>query len=131
MRTHLQGIAILALVVAALWGLTQLAAPALDGDGSAVTAESREDRVDLTVGEEPADDPLTADEVTDLQFGLYVEGFLESADDVDGILGPGTRAAMDAAAERWDMVDATDRQMFDHVSALLADNPFFSSDPRG
>lgn len=127
MRMHVQGIGILALVLAALWGLTQLAAPALRGDGSAVTAQSREDRVDLTVGEEPADDPLTGDEVVDLQFGLYVEGFLDSADDVDGILGPGTRAAMDEAAVRWDMAGATDRELLDHVSALLAANPFFSS----
>mgnify|MGYP001556390269 CR=1 FL=1 len=126
MRTHLQGIGILALVALSLWGLTQLAAPALSGDGSAVTAESREDRVDLTVGEVD-DEPLTADEVLDLQFGLEVEGILTSSDDVDGLLGQRTRAAMADAATAWELDDPTDRQLYDHVVELLTANPFFGT----
>ena len=125
MRNHLQGIGILALVALSLWGLTQIAAPALSGDGSAVTAESREDRIDLTVGE-AAEEPLTAEEVLDLQFGLVVEGFLTSSDDVDGILGARTRAAMDEAAAARELDAPTDREVYDHVVELLAANPFFA-----
>ena len=133
MRTHIQGFALLGFLVLSLWGLTRVAGPALSdafGDDGAVNAAGgdEEDTIDLTIGAEE-DAPLTGDEVRELQFGLFIEGFLPSVDEVDGIVGARTEAAMDAARERWDMVDSSDRQLYDHVVELVDENPFFSEAP--
>ena len=72
MRTHLQGITLLALLLAAVWGAVQLASPALSsalGEDGAVVAESSDDRIDLTADSEP-EAPLTDPEKLRLQFNL-------------------------------------------------------------
>ncbi len=111
MRTHLQGIALLGLLVAALWGMTRLASPALSeafGEDGALQAESR-DVVDLVVGGETLDAPLDDEERARLQFHLVVGGFLDDPSQVDGIIGAQTRAAMAEAAAVWGLEDPTDR----------------------
>jgi hypothetical protein len=111
MRTHLQGIALLGLLVAALWGMTRLASPALSeafGEDGALQAESR-DVVDLVVGGETLDAPLDDEERARLQFHLVVGGFLDDPSQVDGIIGAQTRAAMAEAAAEWGLEDPTDR----------------------
>ena len=112
MRTHLQGIALLGLLVLALWGLTRLAAPALSeafGEDGAVQADSG-DVVDLVVGGETLDAPLDDEERARLQFHLVVWGYLGDISAVDGIIGPGTRAAMADAASDWGLDEPTDRE---------------------
>ncbi len=112
MRTHLQGIALLGLLVAALWGMTRLASPALSeafGEDGALQAESR-DVVDLVVGGETLDAALDDEERARLQFHLVVGGFLDDPSQVDGIIGAQTRAAMAEAAAEWGLEDPTDRE---------------------
>jgi hypothetical protein len=112
MRTHLQGFALLGLLVLALWGLTRLASPALSeafGEDGAIQADSG-DVVDLVVGGETLDAPLDDDERARLQFHLVVWGYLGDISEVDGIIGPGTRAAMAEAASDWGLDEPTDRE---------------------
>ncbi len=99
MRTHLQGLIVLLAALAGLWGTARLAGPAvgdaLRGDG-AVAAASSDDVVDLaTATDEPADEPLTGDEIAELQAGLLFAGY--DPGPIDGIMGPSTRAAVTAA----------------------------------
>ena len=100
MSTHLQGVALLILLVGALWGLMKLAGPAFEealGDEGAIIARSPDDENDnLRIGDLPenAEAPLTFDEVSTLQWLLGVEGFLDPDSDVDGLLGPITETAI-------------------------------------
>ena len=129
MRTHIQGFALLALLIAAIWGVVQLASPALGdafGEDGALQAESSgddEDTVDLTSGAEPAA-PLTFEEIQRLQFNLFRDGFFDSLDAVDGQMGPNTRAAMAAAATAWGLDEPSDRALYEHAESLFADQPF-------
>jgi len=127
MRTHLQGIALLALLVAALWGMTKLASPALGdafGEDGALQADSG-DVVDLVVGSETLDANLNFEERSRLQFHLVVAGYLEDTSQVDGAIGPTTRAAIAAAAEDWDLDNPTDRDFLTFADARSVDTPLF------
>jgi hypothetical protein len=126
MRTHLQGITLLALLLAAVWGAVQLASPALSsalGEDGAVVAESSDDRIDLTADSEP-EAPLTDPEKLRLQFNLLRGGFFEDINAVDGYIGPGTRKAMAEAAQAWGLDAPSDRELFDHTELLYADQLF-------
>lgn len=123
MRTHLQGIALLGLLVAALWGMTRLASPALSeafGDDGALQADSG-DVVDLVVESETLDAPLNDEERARLQFHLLVGGFLNDISEVDGIIGTQTREAMAAAAQEWGLEDPTDREFLIYADEQSAD----------
>lgn len=127
MRTHIQGIALLGLLVAALWGMTRLASPALSeafGDDGAVVADSG-DVVDLVVGSETLDAALNEEERARLQFHLLVGGFFDDVSQVDGIIGDGTRAKMAEASIRWGLNEPTDREFLIHADELAADKPLF------
>ena len=128
MRTHLQGIALLGFLVAALWGVARLASPTLReafGEDGAVVAQSGEDTVDL-VRDTVADTPLTPEQLTRLQFNLLRAGFLEELAQVDGTWGPTTRGAMEQAAQAWGLDRPSDREMFDHADELFRDKPFLT-----
>lgn len=128
MRTHIQGVFLLCLLAAALWGMTRLASPALTeafGEDGALRADSGEDLIELTVDGNRIDEPLTGDEMTRLQFLLLLGGYLTRQSDVDGVPGPTTEAAIAAAAAEWDLVEPTDRQVLIHADEFYADVPFF------
>lgn len=127
MRTHLQGIALLGLLLAVLWGMTRLASPALGeafGEDGALQAESR-DVVDLVVGGETLESPLDDEERARLQFHLVVGGFLDDPSQVDGIIGGQTRAALAAAAAAWGLDDPTDREFLTFADEQSADASLF------
>ena len=127
MRTHIQGFALLAFLLAAIWGAVQLASPALSdalGEDGALQAESGEDTVDLTIDDGPPEEPLTQDELRRLQFNLLRGGFFEDVAAVDGIWGPDTRAKMQEAAQAWGLEEPSDRELFDHAETLFGDQPF-------
>jgi len=126
MRNHLQGIALLVLLVAALWGMTRLASPALDqaftDDGSAVTESG--DVVDLVV-DETLDTPLDDEERARLQFHLVLEGFLDDVSQVDGIIGNRTRVAIAEAAAAWGLDEPSDREFLTFADARSDDTSLF------
>ncbi|MCQ3813910.1 MAG: hypothetical protein KTU85_05760 [Acidimicrobiia bacterium] len=103
MGSHIQGVAILILVVAALWGLARLAGPVLAealGEQGAIIAKSPEETnepLERDAALEASEAPLTVDEITNLQWLLAVEGYLNAKTDVDGLLGPVTEAAITEA----------------------------------
>lgn len=126
MRTHIQGFALLALLIAAIWGAARLASPALSeafGEDGALQAESREDTVDLTTDAVP-DAPLSFEEVTRLQFNLLRAGFFEDLSAVDGYLGVNTRAKMGEAALAWGLGDPSDRELYEHAELIYAGQDF-------
>ncbi len=128
MRTHIQGFALLGLLLVALWGMTKLAAPTLSeafGENGAVVAESAEDHVELTIDAETVEAELTDEELVRLQFQLALAGFLDVTTDVDGTWGPVTRGAIADAAEQWGLDDPTDREILDYTDELFADRAFF------
>ena len=115
MSTHVQGVALLILLAAALWGAAKLAGPVFEealGDEGAIIARSPDDESDnLRVGEflENAEAPLTFDELSTLQWLLGVEGFLDPDSDVDGLLGPITETAITRAKATFAIPTASDR----------------------
>ncbi len=115
MDTHIRGVALLILLVAALWGAAKLAGPVFDealGDEGAIIARSPdEDSDSLRIGEIPenAEVPLTFDELSTLQWLLGVEGFLDPDSDVDGLLGPITEAAITRAKATFAIPTASHR----------------------
>ncbi|MEZ5247266.1 MAG: hypothetical protein R2707_19425 [Acidimicrobiales bacterium] len=126
MRTHLQGIALLGLLVAALWGMTRLASPTLSrafGDDGAVLADGG-DVVDLVVDDVP-ELPLDDEERARLQFHLVLEGFLDDVSQVDGIIGDRTRAAIAEAAAAWGLDDPTDREFLTFADERSDGTPLF------
>ncbi|MDW3217011.1 MAG: hypothetical protein R8F63_00250 [Acidimicrobiales bacterium] len=126
MRTHIQGFALLALLIAAIWGAVRLASPALSealGEDGALQAESSEDTVDLTTDAVP-DAPLSFEEVTRLQFNLLRAGFFEDLGAVDGYLGVNTRAKMAEAATAWGLDEPSDRELYEHAELLYAQQEF-------
>ena len=115
MDTHIRGVALLILLVAALWGAAKLAGPVFDealGDEGAIIARSPDEAGDsLRIGEslEDVEAPLTFDELSTLQWLLGVEGFLDPDSDVDGLLGPITEAAITRAKATFAIPTASHR----------------------
>ena len=115
MDTHIRGVALLILLVAALWGAAKLAGPVFDealGDEGAIIARSPdEDSDSLRIGGIPenAEAPLTFDELSTLQWLLGVEGFLDPDSDVDGLLGPITETAITRAKATFAIPTASHR----------------------
>lgn len=130
MRNHVQGVALLGLLVATLWGLTKIAGPALGdafGEEGALQAESG-DVVDLVVDAETVEAPLDDEERARLQFHLVLGGYLDDISQVDGIIGPGTRAAMAAAAADWGLDDPTDRAFLTYADEQSDGEPLFGAE---
>lgn len=96
MRSHIQGLGLVAGVAVAVVLLALIARPTLDdafGENGAVRAEEAVDIVELSAEGEVLDPVLSADEVTTLQFLIGIEGIETGG--LDGVMGPGTRGAMD------------------------------------
>lgn len=115
MDTHIRGVALLILLVAALWGAAKLAGPVLAegfGDQGAIIARTPDESSDDSRFDEVLDNaeaPLTFDEVSTLQWLLGVEGFLDPDADVDGLMGPITEAAITRAKATFAIPTASDR----------------------
>ncbi|MEM9201407.1 MAG: peptidoglycan-binding domain-containing protein [Actinomycetota bacterium] len=135
MRSHIQGLFVLLGVGIAVLVLARIAAPVLSdafGDEGAIVAESADvdDVVNLAAADAELEVALTGDEIAQLQADLTNLGF--DPGPIDGILGNGTRAAIDAAIAEYQLdTAASDRDVLDYVTALLnavaaaeaADNP--------
>lgn len=135
MRSHIQGLFLLLGVGIALLVLARFAAPVLSdafGEDGAIVAESADvdDVVELAAADQEIAIPLTGDEVAQLQADLTQLGFEPGP--IDGILGGGTRAAIDAAIVQYQLdTNASDRELLEYVTSLLdalaaadaADNP--------
>jgi peptidoglycan hydrolase-like protein with peptidoglycan-binding domain len=135
MRSHIQGLFVLLGVAIATLVLARIAAPVLGdafGEDGAIVAESSDadDVVDLASLESDVAIPLTGEEVARLQGSLVDLGF--DPGPVDGILGNGTRSAIDEAILQYQLdAGASDRDVLDYVTSLLdalaaadaADNP--------
>ncbi len=92
MKVHLQGIALLAAMTLLLLGVARWAAPVLHealGPEGAIQSTSSPDPP-LGSPNAVADLPLTPDEVTNLQ--TILESINYDVGDIDGIIGPNTRA---------------------------------------
>lgn len=121
MRYHVQGVFILLIVAIGLLFTARLAAPVLSdafGDDGAIVAEGSEvDDTDLASDEVPADEPLTGEEVGQIQADLTALGL--DPGPVDGIMGPSTRDAIDTAIVQYQLdVNASDRAVFNYVRSL-------------
>ena len=127
MRTHFQGVALLLFLTVTLWGVAKMAGPALGdafGDEGAVVAESAEDEVDLSLGtDDEPDEPLDEVEIGTMQWLLVLQGFLASDDDIDGLMGPTTREAMQAAKEAFGLPAGSDRALLTYLEEHTED-PF-------
>lgn len=126
MRNHIQGVALLILLMAALWGTVRLAGPVLSGafgDEGAVQARVAEDRVDLSTDDAEPEEPLSPEEVFTIQWRLAAEGFLDVETDLDGIMGPRTRAAMQEAKTAFGLGAVSDRALLEHLEPAGSD-PF-------
>ena len=123
MRLHIQGLFVLLGVAIAVMVLARIAAPVLSdafGEDGAIVAESSDvdDIVDLAALETEIVVPLTGAEVALLQGNLVDLGF--DPGPVDGILGSGTRAAIDEAILQYQLdTNASDRDVLDYVTSLL------------
>ena len=123
MRSHIQGLFVLLGVGIAVLVLARIAAPVLGdafGEDGAIVAESSDvdDIVDLAAAETDLDPALTGDEVARLQADLTELGF--DPGPVDGILGNGTRAAIDAAITQYQLdTTASDRDVLEYVTSLI------------
>ncbi len=127
MSTHIQGVTILILVVAALWGAMRLVGPAISealGDEGAIIARSVDENnlvePDDTT-QQDNDSPLTTDEISTLQWLLAVEGFLDPETDVDGLLGPKTSEAITNAKATFGIPTANDRVLISLLEGRNAD----------
>ena len=125
MRSHIQGLFLLLGVGIALLVLARFAAPVLSdafGEDGAIVAESADvdDVVELAAADQEIAIPLTGDEVAQLQADLTQLGFEPGP--IDGILGGGTRAAIDAAIVQYQLdTNASDRELLEYVTSLLED----------
>lgn len=123
MRLHIQGIFVLLGVGIAVLVLARIAAPVLSdafGEDGAIVAESSDvdDVVDLAALDTEIVVPLTGDEVAALQGGLVDLGF--DPGPIDGILGNGTRTAIDAAIAEYQLDAASsDRDVLEYVTSLI------------
>lgn len=129
MRNHVQGLGLLIVLAAAVWGTARLAAPAVDeafggDDDDTETTEPSEDVVDLSV----ADDELTAEELYGLQWYLTIEGY--DTGGLDGLLGPSTTAAVSQALEDYGLpVSTSHRGLFDFLVTRQSDPGPDPTDP--
>lgn len=123
MRAHMQGAIILVALGFVLLALLAISNPILSdafGENGAIVAESSEETDSSDEGEEidPLAVPLNGEEVAQLQADLAALEF--DPGPVDGILGDGTRGAIDQAIDAYQLdTESTDRQVFQYVSALV------------
>lgn len=128
MGTHIQGVALLIVLLGALWGASRLAAPTISeaiSDEGAIIARSPDPTASTTPEDgslSPSDEPLNFDEITNLQWLLGIEGYLSLDTDIDGVYGPITRAAVTQAKEALDIPSASDRVLLSLLEGLNAEN---------
>lgn len=127
-ETHIRGVALLILVVVALWGLLRLADPVFEeafGDNGAIIARSPSTEAGGVLRGSDSfasfEAPLTFDEVSTLQQLLKVEGFLDADDDVDGLFGPITEAAATRAKATLAIPAASDRVLLSLLEGRNSD----------
>lgn len=116
MRNHVQGLGLLVVLAAAVWGMARLAAPAVGnafGDDDSDVSATAEDIVELSASDAESD--LTAEEVFGLQWYLTLDGY--DTRGVDGLMGPGTRSAIDQAKADYELTTISDRELFDFLVA--------------
>ena len=121
MKSHIQGLFILLGVAIALLALANIAAPVLGdafGEDGAIVAESAvDDGADPTV-EAAIEVPLDGEEVALLQANLTDLGF--DPGPVDGILGNGTRSAINEAIVEYQLeITASDRKVLEYTQSLI------------
>lgn len=123
MRNHVQGIGLLLVLAAAIWGTARFAAPAVgdafgeDGAVRAQSADEFEDVIDLSV----ADAELTSDEVVALQLYLSFEGY--DTRGIDGLLGDGTRTAIGLAMADYELPsDASNRDLLEFLAGRFEES---------
>ena len=121
MKSHIQGLFILLGVAIALLALANIAAPVLGdafGEDGAIVAESAaDDGADPTV-EAAIEVPLDGEEVALLQANLTDLGF--DPGPVDGILGNGTRSAINEAIVEYQLeISASDRKVLEYTQSLI------------
>ncbi|MEC7144495.1 MAG: peptidoglycan-binding domain-containing protein [Actinomycetota bacterium] len=135
MKSHIQGLFIVLGVAISLLALANIAAPVLGdafGEDGAIVAESAvDDGADPTV-EAAIEVPLDGEEVALLQANLTDLGF--DPGPVDGILGNGTRSAINEAIVEYQLeITASDRKVLEYTQSLIdplaaADSAADSSD---
>ena len=127
MRNHVQGFLLLCLLAVGLWGMTLIASNTITNP---FASEGGDDEVVELVVDETPEEPLDDEERVRLQFHLLIGGSLDAGLQVDGIIGPGTRAAMEAAAADWGLDDPSDRELLEYADENSSDEPLFpSGDP--
>ena len=122
MRNHVQGFGLMLVLAVAIWGTARFAAPAVGdafGQDGAVRAESKDltdDVVDLS-----SDTELTSDELHGLQWYLTIEGY--DTNGIDGVMGSGTRAAIDLAKADYGLpTSASPRDLFEFLTTRQDDS---------
>lgn len=121
MKSHIQGLFILLGVAIALLALANIAAAVLGdafGEDGAIVAESRADDDADPAVEEVIMAPLGGEEVALLQANLTDLGF--DPGPVDGILGDGTRSAINEAIVEYQLdIGASDREVLEYTQSLI------------
>ncbi|HAB57548.1 MAG TPA: hypothetical protein DCE75_05785 [Acidimicrobiaceae bacterium] len=120
MKSHIQGLFILLGVAIALLALANIAAPVLGdafGEDGAIVAESGAEDAD-PAAEEAIVAPLDGEEVALLQANLADLGF--DPGPVDGILGNGTRSAINDAIVGYRLdIGTSDREVLEYTQSLI------------
>lgn len=105
MENHLQGVALLILLLLGLWAFWRYASPVLDdaiggSDGAIVAVSGDDSEIEAR---------LSTDEVAELQAALAAAGY--DPGPVDGILGELTRTASAEARFELDLPDSSYREL--------------------
>ena len=80
-------------------------------------------RSDLSSDDAEPEEPLSPEEVLTIQSRLAIEGFLDLETDVDGLMGPRTRTAMQEAKTAFGLGAVSDRALHEHLESIGPD-PF-------
>jgi len=123
MKIHVQGVALLAVVMLLLLGMSRWAAPTLHdalGPEGAIQATSSPDTIPGASDAE-IDLPLSSDEIAALQTILESIGY--DVGGSDGIAGPKTKAAIKKVKLDLTLAAGTsDRKLFERLLVLTANN---------
>ena len=121
MRSHIQGLFVLLGVAIAVLVLARIATPVLSdafGEDGAIVAESADADDDVADASVEVDLALTGEEVARLQANLTDLGF--DPGPVDGILGNGTRSAINEAIVEYQLeITASDRKVLEYTQSLI------------
>jgi len=123
MKIHVQGVALLAVVMLLLLGMAKWAAPTLHdalGPEGAIQATSSPDTIP-GASDADIDLPLSSDEIATLQ--IILESINYDVGGSDGIAGPKTKAAIKQVKLDLKLAAGTsDRKLFERLLVLTANN---------